>query len=97
MEIQKGAGQSLILKLLSSSTLLISVLLSGVGLFLLIVAMQRRMLPYNSEGNYFDGEGNYHEQSITAYGLLAAVFFLGAAISFAIRLLVKRLLQSDRK
>lgn len=92
MKIKKGVCQPLILKLLSWSTLLLSVLLTVIGLFLLIVSIHASTLPYNSEGNYFDGEINHHEQSVTGFALMAVVFFLGAAISFGIRVLVWRVL-----
>jgi len=79
-------SQSLTSKLLLWTT----VLLAGIGLVFLILAILRSTLPYNSEGNYFDGVVNYHEQSIFSYGILAAVSFLAAVMLFAIRFLVRR-------
>jgi hypothetical protein len=62
----------------------------GVGLIFLILAVQRSTLPYNSEGNYFDGVVNYHEQSITVYGFLACISFLASILLFIIRLFLRR-------
>src|SRR5687768_17305419 len=76
--------------ILSKLLLWFTALTGGVGLILLILAVKRSTLPYNSEGNYFDGVVNYHEQSIFAYGMLAGAAFLAAIMLFAIRLLVRR-------
>ena len=83
-------GQSLILKLLSWFITLLAAFLAGVGLLFLILAVQRSTLPYNSEGNYFDGVVNYHEQSVVGYGVMAGAAFLAAVMLFGIRLLVQR-------
>jgi hypothetical protein len=82
----KGMSQSITSKLL----LLFTALLAGVGLIFLTLAVQRSMLPYNSEGNYFDGVINYHEQSVVFYSILAGASFLAAILLFGIRLLIRR-------
>ena len=51
--------------------------LSGVlGCVLAVVAWQRAGLPYNEEGQYFDGLVNYHQQSVLPYAVMAVVAFL---------------------
>jgi hypothetical protein len=37
------------------------------------------MMPYNSEGNYFDSEAGivYHKQAVMVYGIIASFFTLG--------------------
>jgi hypothetical protein len=82
----KGMIQSLISRLL----LWLTALSAGVGLIFLILAVKRSTLPYNSEGNYFDGIVNYHEQSIAVYAVLAGGSFLAAIMLFAIRRLAQR-------
>ena len=77
--------------IISKALLYFSAAVVGVGLIFLILAVQRSNLPYNSEGNYFDGVVNYHEQSITAYGILAVASFLCAIMLFTIRLFFQRL------
>jgi DNA-binding transcriptional regulator of glucitol operon len=37
---------------------------------------RRRNLPYNEEGRYFDGLVVYEEQGVSAYLVLAVIFFL---------------------
>ena len=88
-------SQSLTSKLLSWLIALLSAFLTGVGLIFLALAIQRSTLPFNSEGNYFDGVVNYHEQVVEVYGVLAFVSFLAAALLFGLRLLVKRRAKSD--
>lgn len=83
-------SQSLTSKLLSWFIALLVAFLASVGLIFLALAIQRSTLPYNSEGNYFDGVVNYHEQSVEVYGVLFVVSFLAAIILFGIRLLVLR-------
>lgn len=78
------------LRLLASFTTVLAVLVAAVGLLFSVVSIWRNTLPYNSEGNYFDGEANYHEQSVLAYALLAGVSFLVALVLFGIRILLKR-------
>ena len=75
--------------LLSKSLLLVSALLSGVGLILAALAVHRSTLPYNSEGNYYDGVVNYHEQAVIAYGVMAGAAFFAAVIVFGIALAVR--------
>ena len=83
-------SQSLTSKLLSWFAALLAALLAGAGLLFLILAVKRSTLPYNSEGNYFDGVVNYHEHSVAVYGVMAGVSFLAAVTLFGIRLLVQR-------
>ncbi|MCP9493982.1 MAG: hypothetical protein MSG64_05920 [Pyrinomonadaceae bacterium MAG19_C2-C3] len=90
-------SQSLTSKLLLWFTTLFAALFAGVGLIFLTLAAQRSTLPYNSEGNYFDGVVNYHEQSVVGYGVLAVASFLVAVMLFGIRLLVKRARQTAMK
>jgi hypothetical protein len=87
---------SLTSKLLSWFTVLLTALLAGVGLIFLLLAVKRSTLPYNSEGNYFDGVVNYHEQSVVVYGFMAGVSFLAAVTLSGIRLLVQRIRQGVR-
>jgi hypothetical protein len=77
--------QSIISKLL----LWLAALVIGSGLIFLALTVQRSTFPYNSEGNYFDGVVNYHEQSIMFYGILSAASFLISKMLLAIRLLVQ--------
>ena len=88
--------QSFTSKLLSWTTALLAALLAGVGLIFLILAVRRSTLPYNSEGNYFDGVVNYHEQNVVVFGVMAGASFLAAVALFGIRLLVQRTRQGVR-
>lgn len=83
--------------IISKVLLCFSTVVTGVGLIFLIIAVQRSTLPYNSEGNYFDGVVNYHEQSIIVYGILACACFLASMMLFAIRLFIQRLQQAALK
>jgi len=76
--------------LTSKLLLWLAALLAGVGLTFLILAARRSALPYNSEGNYFDGVVNYHEHSVIGYGVMAGASFLAAAMLLGIRALVRR-------
>ena len=78
-------AQSIISKLL----LWLAALVVGFGLIFLTLTVQRSTFPYNSEGNYFDGVVNYHEQSIMFYGILTAASFLTSVMLLAIRLIVQ--------
>jgi phosphoglycerol transferase MdoB-like AlkP superfamily enzyme len=89
-------GQSLTSKLLSWFTALLAALLAGVGLIFLILTVHRSTLPYDSEGNYFDGVVNYHKHSVVVYGLMAGASFLAAVTLFGIRWLVQRTRQGVR-
>jgi hypothetical protein len=89
-------SQSLTAKVLSWFTALLAALLAGVGLIFLGLAVQRSMLPYNSEGNYFDGVVNYHEHSVVVYGFMAGASFLAAVTLSGTRLLVQRIRQGVR-
>lgn len=84
----------MIYSIISRMLLCFSILVGGVGLIFLILTLRRSMLPYNSEGNYFDGVVNYHEQSIFVYGILACASFLASMILLAIRLFFRRLSQA---
>jgi hypothetical protein len=53
--------------------LCLSVLTGAIGVLFVSLTVNRSMLPYNSEGNYFDGVVVYHEQSVLGYGLCACV------------------------
>lgn len=88
-------SQSFTSNLLSWFIALLAAFFAGVGLIFLLLAVQRSTLPYNSEGNYFDGVVNYHEQSVVGYGALAVASLLAAIILFGIRLLVRRAWQGD--
>ena len=81
----------MIYSIISKVLLGFSFFVAGVGLIFLILALQRSTLPYNSEGNYFDGVVNYHEQIIFVYGILAGACFLVAVILFAVRRFFQRL------
>ena len=50
-----------------------SAVLGGV---LAVVAWQRAGLPYNEEGQYFDGLVNYHQQSVLVYVVMAIIALL---------------------
>ena len=89
-------SQSLTSKLLLWFAALLAALLAGGGLIFLILALERSTLPYNSEGNYFDGVVNYHEHSVVVYGFIAGASFLAAVTLFGIRLLVQRTRQGVR-
>jgi hypothetical protein len=81
--------------IISKVLLCFSAVGAGVGLIFLVLALKRSMLPYNSEGNYFDGVVNYHEQSVFVYGILACASFSVSMILFAVRLFFRRLRQAD--
>ena len=50
------------------------------------MAWQRAGLPYNEEGQYFDGLVNYHQQSVLAYAVMAVVaFLLGLGLAWVAR------------
>jgi hypothetical protein len=83
-------GKGMIHSIISKVLLWFSAVVLGVGAIFLILAVRRSTLPYNSEGNYFDGVVNYHEQSIAVYGVLSGAFFLCAIMLFAIRLFFQR-------
>ena len=77
--------------IISKVLLCFSSIVVGFGLIFLILALQRSTLPYNSEGNYFDGVVNYHEQSITVYSILSGASFLCATMLVAIRRFFQRM------
>lgn len=79
-------NQSLTSKLL----LWLAALLSGADLIFLTLAVRRSTLPYNSEGNYFDGTVNYHEHSVVVYGVMAGAAFLAAVSSAVVRHTLRR-------
>lgn len=52
------------------------------------IFIKRLLLPYNSEGRYFDAESSvvYHQQAVIVYGLLFFILLLmtaGLAFRFA--------------
>jgi cytochrome bd-type quinol oxidase subunit 2 len=54
----------------------LSVLSAVLGGVLAVVAWQRAGLPYNEEGQYFDGLVNYQQQSVLVYTVLALAALL---------------------
>ncbi len=54
----------------------LSALSAALGCVLAVVAWQRASLPYNEEGQYFDGLVNYHQQSVLVYTVLAGAALL---------------------
>lgn len=54
-----------------------------LAIVFLMIFIDRLILPYNSEGNYFDQKDLvvYHQQSIVAYGLLTFIFLTTTIIS----------------
>lgn len=57
----------------NSTRLAVAGLISGAtALFFAALAFRRARLPYNEEGNYFDGTVNTHQQSGEVFALLAA-------------------------
>lgn len=76
--------------IISKLLLCFSTVVVVLGLIFLILAVQRSRLPYNSEGNYFDGIVNYHEQSVISYGILACVSFLASVMLLVIRQFFRR-------
>ncbi|MBX7147697.1 hypothetical protein K1X76_01305 [bacterium] len=57
---------------------LASVFFFLLSIILCVTSLERALLPYNSEGRYFDPQVNvvWDEGSVFVYGFLAAVFFL---------------------
>ena len=53
-------------------------------------AYKRAVMPYNSEGNYFDGIANYHSGAQFIYGVVAALAFVVAASMFWLTLRLLR-------
>lgn len=89
-------NQTLTSKLLWWLTTLSAALLAVLGLIFLTLAVRRSTLPYNSEGNYFDGVVNYHEHSVVGYGVMAGITFLAAVMLLGVRLIVRRARQGVR-
>lgn len=54
----------------------LSALSAALGCVLAVLAWQRASLPYNEEGQYFDGLVNYHQQSVLVYTVLAGAALL---------------------
>jgi hypothetical protein len=61
------------------------------------VAFERAGLPYNEEGDYFDGLVNYHQQSVLAYAVMAFVALLLALGLAWINFKTRRRLISNRE
>jgi hypothetical protein len=57
--------------------------LSAAALLCGLLWLQRRSLPYNEMGRYFDARYSivYHEQAVLVYGLLTALFALPALLT----------------
>ena len=83
-------GNGMIPLLISKLLLGLTALVAGAGLIFLVLTVRRSTLPYNSEGNYFDGAVNYHEHMVMFYGILAGASLSCAIILFAIRRLFQR-------
>ncbi len=54
---------------------------------LAVVAWQRAGLPYNEQGQYFDGLVNYDEQAVLVYALAAVLAF---ALAFGLGWVARR-------
>jgi hypothetical protein len=50
----------------------------GIGLITSCITYQRAVMPYNSEGNYFDGMVNYQDGAQFVYGGIALCAFIAA-------------------
>lgn len=62
-----------------------------LGCVLAVVAWQRSGLPYNEEGQSFDGLVNVHEQSVLGYSLVAlAALVLSGALAWVARRVWRR-------
>ena len=68
----------------------LATVLGVIGSLLLVLAVHRSLLPYNSEGNYFDGGVNYSQQSVLVFSALSIAFLATAAILFGFRFLGRR-------
>ncbi len=71
--------KKLILMLLSIFSVLVTIIFS-------IIFVNRLVMPYNSEGNYFD-KGNavvYNEQAVLVYGILLFISIAVTAVLFVI-------------
>jgi len=72
-------SKKLILMLLSIFSVLVTIIFS-------IIFVNRLVMPYNSEGNYFD-KGNavvYNEQAVLVYGILLFIAIAVTAVLFVI-------------
>lgn len=49
--------------------------------WLTVLAVAKARLPYNEEGNHFDGLVVHHEGTAVAYGVLAVVLWLVALLA----------------
>jgi hypothetical protein len=65
----------------------------GIGLVTSVIAYQRAVMPYNSEGNYFDGMVNYQDGAQFVYGGIALCAF---TISGYFTWLMQRLIRTRR-
>lgn len=73
-----------ILKIFLSILTGISILVTSILSYFLY---ERSTMDFNSEGNYFDGLVVYHQQSVTAYGIL---FLTSLIISVFLLFLVRK-------
>ncbi len=48
----------------------------AISLLFAVAAFRRARLPYDEEGNFFDGLVSYHQQSVEALALFAVAAFL---------------------
>jgi hypothetical protein len=76
---QTGMNRSMISKLL----VWLAAVPAASSVLFASLAIQRSGLPYNSEGSYFDGVVNYHEQSVLAFGILAGISIVATAVLVA--------------
>lgn len=63
--------------------LALTLLLGAAGLAFAVPALRRASLPYNERGRFYDAAAGvvYKDGAPIAYGLLAALFLVAAALS----------------
>ena len=69
-----------------------TVLLTLLGALFTCLSYIRSRLPYNEQGNYFDGAVVLHEQAVGVYALLAFIAFAMAGLSL---MFLRRLKKND--
>jgi hypothetical protein len=77
----------------SSAAILIAVgalASAAIGLLSSLITYKRAVMPYNSEGNYFDGMVNYHSGAQFIYGFGAVLAFVVAVSMFWLMLRLLR-------
>lgn len=68
-----------------------AIVASSIGLVTSFVAYKHANMPFNSEGNYFDGIVSYHDGSQYVYGAIALLaFFLAGCMTWAARFLLSK-------